>query len=135
MLMVWDLFDPVSQKEKDRNEAVYLIQGNRNPFIDNPAYVNLIWGTQNGTEETGTAKSLKVWPNPAIETVTVELPDTFSGLYDIRFIDISGNVIMNKSVSGKPLVLDISTLRTGFYIIEIKSKSESLFAPLIVNRR
>ena len=135
MLMAWDLLDPVSQKEKDRNEVVYLIQGNRNPFIDNPAYVTLIWGTQNGTEKTARLKALKVWPNPASEMVTVELPETFSGLYDIRFIDISSDAIMHKSVSGKPLVLDISTLRTGFYIIEIKSKSESLYAPLIVNRR
>ena len=34
MLMKWAKQDPVSQKEIDRNEAVYKIQGNRNPFID-----------------------------------------------------------------------------------------------------
>ncbi len=35
MLMEWDMSDPVSQKERDRNNVVYTIQGNRNPFIDN----------------------------------------------------------------------------------------------------
>lgn len=34
MLMKWAKQDPVSQKEIDRNEAVYKMQGNRNPFID-----------------------------------------------------------------------------------------------------
>ena len=30
--------------EINRNEAIYRIQGNRNPFIDNPEFANLIWG-------------------------------------------------------------------------------------------
>jgi endonuclease I len=55
MLGEWHVADPVSQKEIDRNNAVYNIQGNRNPFIDNPNYVYQIWGvgqTTNITEPT-----------------------------------------------------------------------------------
>lgn len=44
MLRDWHLADPVSQKEIDRNNAVYAIQGNRNPFIDYPDWVCSIWG-------------------------------------------------------------------------------------------
>jgi endonuclease I len=44
MLLEWHANDPVSQKEIDRNNAIYAIQGNRNPFIDNPNFVNQIWG-------------------------------------------------------------------------------------------
>jgi len=44
MLLEWDAADPVSQKEIDRNNDVYAIQGNRNPFIDHSEYVNAIWG-------------------------------------------------------------------------------------------
>ncbi|MDA7746067.1 endonuclease, partial [Psychromonas sp.] len=43
MLKTWHENDPVSQKEIDRNEAAYEFQGNRNPFIDHPEYVNQIW--------------------------------------------------------------------------------------------
>ncbi len=43
MLYKWHTNDPVSQKEIDRNNAVYAIQNNRNPFIDHPEYVALIW--------------------------------------------------------------------------------------------
>lgn len=45
MLLEWNAADPVDQKEKSRNDAVYSIQGNRNPYIDNPNFVNLIWGS------------------------------------------------------------------------------------------
>ncbi len=43
ILMTWHQNDPVSQREIDRNNAVYNYQNNRNPFIDHPEYVQLIW--------------------------------------------------------------------------------------------
>jgi endonuclease I len=45
MMMEWHLEDPVSQKEIDRNNDIYnYVQFNRNPFVDHPNYVDLIWG-------------------------------------------------------------------------------------------
>ncbi|MBA5628191.1 endonuclease [Moheibacter lacus] len=43
MLKNWHVLDPVSQREIDRNNKVYEIQKNRNPFIDHPEWVALIW--------------------------------------------------------------------------------------------
>ncbi len=41
----WMANDPVSQKEIDRNNAIYYQSGqsNRNPFVDHPEYAALIW--------------------------------------------------------------------------------------------
>jgi len=44
MFIQWHEQDPVSQKEIDRNEDIFGVQGNRNPFVDHPEYVSLIWG-------------------------------------------------------------------------------------------
>ena len=43
-LLKWHNNDPVSSFEISRNNKVYQYQHNRNPFIDHPEYVNLIWG-------------------------------------------------------------------------------------------
>jgi endonuclease I len=43
MLKLWHANDPVSTREIDRNNAVFNLQKNRNPFIDNPGWVNIIW--------------------------------------------------------------------------------------------
>lgn len=43
MLLRWSDEDPVSQKEIDRNNAIYGYQNNRNPFIDHPEYARMIW--------------------------------------------------------------------------------------------
>lgn len=48
LLLKWSRQDPVSDKEITRNEAVYRLQNNRNPFIDNPSLAEYIWGNKAG---------------------------------------------------------------------------------------
>ena len=68
LLLSWHNSDPVDSSETRRNEAVYGIQGNRNPYIDNPEYADRIWdenyvpgtgddssGGSNSGSESGTA--------------------------------------------------------------------------------
>lgn len=45
LLFKWIQQDPVSQKEIDRNDAIYYLSGqhNRNPFIDHPEFAAAIW--------------------------------------------------------------------------------------------
>ena len=46
MLKRWHLLDPVSQKERNRNNVIHsMFQFNRNPLIDHPEIVGLIWGS------------------------------------------------------------------------------------------
>ncbi|MFZ4740736.1 MAG: endonuclease [Bacteroidales bacterium] len=44
LMIKWHTQDPVSVKEINRNNAIYTYQHNRNPYIDHPEYVNLVWG-------------------------------------------------------------------------------------------
>lgn len=44
LLLKWNKLDPVDDIERARNEAVYNIQHNRNPFIDNENYAEAVWG-------------------------------------------------------------------------------------------
>lgn len=46
MLLRWAANDPISEKETKRNEAIYAIQGNRNPFVDYPGLEQYIWGSK-----------------------------------------------------------------------------------------
>ena len=48
LFIKWHRQDPVSQKEVDRNNAIYSIQNNRNPFIDYPYLAEYIWGERAG---------------------------------------------------------------------------------------
>ncbi|MFJ7977702.1 endonuclease [Peribacillus sp. NPDC096379] len=43
VLLKWNEQDPVDEFELNRNNIIQKWQGNRNPFIDHPEWVNLIW--------------------------------------------------------------------------------------------
>lgn len=44
LLLKWHRQDPPSEREMARNDSVYTIQGNRNPYIDYPDLVEYVWG-------------------------------------------------------------------------------------------
>lgn len=48
LLLRWNREDPVDSKEISRNEEIYKLQLNRNPFIDYPELAEYIWGEKNG---------------------------------------------------------------------------------------
>lgn len=57
LLMDWHRDDPVSEKERNRNDAVFSIQGNRNPFVDDPNLAEYIWGNRMGETYNGGGSS------------------------------------------------------------------------------
>lgn len=65
LLLKWNAQDPVDDIERARNDAVYKIQGNRNPFVDNSDYAEMIWGDYEAPEITGLSLS------PATSTLTI----------------------------------------------------------------
>jgi len=85
LLIDWSVNDPVSQKEIDRNNAIYYNtpQHNRNPFIDHPEYVCLIW---NGPSCINIPSITNVNVTPAIPTAT-------------QTVTISANITDNGSIT------------------------------------
>jgi len=43
-LLEWNLQDPPDEFERNRNNVIYSFQQNRNPFVDDPNFAELIWG-------------------------------------------------------------------------------------------
>jgi endonuclease I len=46
VLLEWHDSDPVDSLERVRNDIVYGFQGNRNPFIDHPEFIELIYSSE-----------------------------------------------------------------------------------------
>ncbi|MDD3477301.1 MAG: endonuclease [Candidatus Izemoplasmatales bacterium] len=44
VLLAWNDLDPVDDFERHRNDVIQSYQHNRNPYIDYPEFVDLIWG-------------------------------------------------------------------------------------------
>lgn len=78
MLLQWHQQDPVSQRELDRNNAAYTLQENRNPFIDNPAWVPMIWGNSPDTVVPQSPSNLGITQNSAYFTTLSWSPSVSS---------------------------------------------------------
>lgn len=105
LLLKWHRQDPVSQKELDRNEAVYAWQKNRNPFIDHPELAEYIWGN-NATEPW----TLSAGGDPAIV-----LPANGSE-FDFGTVGVNTPRTANLTVktSGVTVPVQISVAGAGF---------------------
>jgi endonuclease I len=116
MLLAWNAADPVSQKEIDRNNDVYTIQHNRNPFIDHPEYAEAIWNPGAGVlpeptnyPENFSAHNIHLqW----IDATGTTLPDG----YLIRMSTVGFNAIQTP-VDGTP-VLNSSIDKNVLYGIQ-----------------
>ncbi|MGY3795655.1 endonuclease [Aquimarina sp. 433] len=53
LFLEWNAEDPVTQLELQRNPIIENLQGNRNPFIDNPAFATQIWGGPQAEDRFG----------------------------------------------------------------------------------
>ncbi|MDD3321821.1 MAG: endonuclease [Paludibacter sp.] len=102
LLMKWNKQDPVSPKELARIEAIYNIQGNRNPFIDYPDLPDYIWGVD----------STKVYPFPD-ETEAFLLTPRRGASMDFGVILVNNSRTTNIHFQGVNLNTDILVSLTG----------------------
>ncbi len=92
MLLQWNQQDPVSQREIDRNNTVYSIQKNRNPFIDNPSWINAIWGQTPDAVAPQTPTNLTVTQNSAYFTTLSWTPSSSTDVIGYKIYQ-NGNLV------------------------------------------
>lgn len=117
-LLAWNALDPVSPAEIGRNNASYTYQGNRNPYIDNPNYVNLVWGTVTPDTQAPTAPTNLVANNPTSNTVSLSWTASTDNI-GVAGYDIYVNGTFNTTVSGTTATVQNLNPSTtySFYII------------------
>jgi endonuclease I len=123
MLLLWNDQDPVSLKEINRNNAIFGIQNNRNPFIDHPEYAQNIWGTNAGMAEY-TAIVLKATPNPTHDIATIDIP-AGGGKHNPVFLvyTLSGSRVDAEVnfISGTARI-NLGKQPSGVYFVSIKTE-------------
>ena len=77
LMLQWARQDPVDSIEIKRNEAVYHIQGNRNPFIDLPSLSEYIWGTMMDSAFHADAQIIIDPIVIPVDTIETEIADFF----------------------------------------------------------
>lgn len=120
VLKEWHTNDPVSQREIDRNNAAYTYQGNRNPFIDHPEYVALIWGTTTPDTEAPTTPTNLAVTGSTSSTIslswTASTDNIIVAAYDI-YVD---GTLKTSSATNSATVTGLNPSTTYTFFIKAK---------------
>ncbi len=136
LFLQWNAQDPPSPVEDRRNDYLEGLQGNRNPFVDNPYLATLIWGGPTAqdrwnmaVESRALARSVRLWPNPAHNLVHIrsDIP-----LQEILLTDAGGRQLRSVRSSVSELELGTGDLPAGMYYIVLCSAKARVVKPLII---
>ena len=128
LLLQWAAMDPVSQKEIDRNNAVYQLQHNRNPFIDHPELAEKIFGNDSSPFTTDISYysvqyGWNVYPNPVASIINIKSIDNQTDKLTIELQDIAGRTLLTQqSENVDNIQIDLSKFSIGLYLIKLSSE-------------
>jgi len=74
---------------------------------------------------------IKIYPNPATDFVKIDIPNDPDGsIRTILFYDLTGKIVLN--FKGSDQIINISSLKKGFYLIRIQGNSGQVFCAKLV---
>jgi endonuclease I len=114
LLLAWHVQDPVSEKETDRNNAVFTLQDNRNPFIDRPEWAHYIWGPTASVSSVTSGEF--IWYHSGhINIASIEAYDR------ILIIDSGGRLVLDLPVLPGISSIPVDLL-SGVYVAKLVSE-------------
>ena len=144
LFLQWNADDTVSVYEKNRNNLLQGIQGNRNPFIDNPYLATIIWNGLIAQDKWNMTTSIRqltdeldnyftIYPNPAKDKVFVKFNEQHSTSTNEQLFvySVTGKLInqyFSNDIQNNQLEIILSQ---GVYIFTYKN-NDTVFTKKVV---
>ncbi len=125
----WSPFNENDDYSYDATSTNYTPNGNITMYLNG----SLVWGTEPSatTSTTMSLSNAKLYPNPAIDQVTVQLNGKVDNL-KVNIRNLSGNIVESNTSN----TISIASLPVGIYVVEIQDENtyEMVRKRLIVKR-
>jgi endonuclease I len=132
ILKHWHAQDPVNEREIVRNNAIYATQDNRNPFIDHPEWVEVIWGAMLATPSVTLDQQISLFPNPA-QNHQVNIASAVV-LDVIEVFNINGQLVQKIEMpAANEQTYTVNNLPNGFYFLKLTAGNQTTTKKVIVN--
>lgn len=143
ILKLWHQQDPPDKFERTKNELIYSLQNNRNPFIDHPGWVNCInfdsliktaqCGFMTNVEELAETE-WNVFPNPTSGTLQIQVPNV--GFNYLRLMNTYGVEVFATHLASANLQVELPALSTGMYLLTITDtlRNQTLRKSILIHR-
>lgn len=140
LIKTWHFNDLPDNKEIARNEYIYNLQGNRNPFIDSVDFACYIDFDSNSYLATGceltvtelAQQNMTVFPIPSSDQVFVQVNGVNIEGYELY--DLQGRLVASEEdINKTKLMFESGDLGTGSYIIKVYTKIGEAQSKLIIH--
>lgn len=147
-LLLWHYNDPPSDAEKAKAEYIYFLQGNRNPFIDYPEWVDCINWYQlirypncytfvGNDEPVAPEIVVTVYPNPAQSHIFIET-EYLIDINKVSLFNAHGQClrvsIINEQLTNNSLQIYLSDVYCGVFYLRIETNSGVFNKKIIVQK-
>ncbi len=144
LFLDWNVQDPVSAYEQQRNTRLQTSQGNRNPFIDNPYLATAIWGGSDAEntwpntvsiQEKVSANSFLVYPTPSNNGEVHVFFDHKEDVKSLTVFNVNGQEVSlfeNPNFENNEFI--IKDLSVGFYLLKGVVGNTILTKKIIINQ-
>lgn len=123
-LKQWHEADPVDDWELNRNNIIYYnYQNNRNPFIDHPEFVDLIWKDDVSVDLNNETK-FNIYPCPTSDHFVIDVEN----LKKVEVIDFQGKILF----IGNANVISVSDCPNGLYLVKVTTTKCVLLGEIVV---
>jgi Endonuclease I/Secretion system C-terminal sorting domain len=114
-LYAWHMKDPVDALELRRDSITKVNQGNGNPFVQHPDWVDIAWinGCSFLSNTTEVLSEIKLSPNPVYDFLNI--PST-TDTHKVKIYNTLGQLI--KEINNQNTI-DVSTLSPGSYFVHL----------------
>lgn len=109
-----------------------------NPPIFTNTHTTLIIQPRVTSVASNHLKTVRVFPNPVTEQLTIDATVLQSGVYSIQLLDVSGKVISNQSVNWnidkQQSSMSLQNIPNGIYLLTINYEGKSFFTTKILKQ-
>lgn len=122
LFLDWNVEDPVSDYERQRNNILESVQGNRNPFIDNPYLATIIWNGDSASDTWNIALGLnelkvndiKIYPTLTNDYIYLK---NYTASCNVVIYTINAQQIILPVINNS---INVSSLSKGIYFLKVQ---------------
>jgi hypothetical protein len=115
----------------DSSDYICRPNGNSIVYIDNLNFDELITSTQ---EQTSENTAFRLYPNPASDIVILDLTNESNIDLTLNIYNVIGTLVKSEMVKQNQPQINIEDLSNGVYMVEIKSKDQTLNQRLLIQK-
>lgn len=142
-LVTWHNADPPNATDVLRNQRVQSFQGNRNPYVDHPEFVQRIWGPVANDDliqnASPTLRIDNIYPNPFKENLNVTIDAKNEDTVQAKIYNLKGQAIYThtmpagtKTMSWNGITTSGDKAPAGVYFIRLSTTEQDVTAKVLL---